>query len=176
MEVQNCSSECQSWCSRQGRVVGGWLDAEVVPVSKKRDLRHCDNWRGINLFGSSSNGINKDNEGLARSDCCLHSPRLTSIWSTVLVIARMVTAKIIKDWLEVISARVLPESQCGFTKVRGCVGMISVALWLIDKAREHTHLHTHNVICTTLLTAKPEQHDTHTKHRHTCYSSLQHQT
>ena len=38
----------QVW--EEGRVVGVWQDAVVVPVPKKGDLRHCDNWRGISLL------------------------------------------------------------------------------------------------------------------------------
>ena len=27
-----------------------WKDAEIVPIPKKGDLKHCDNWRGISLL------------------------------------------------------------------------------------------------------------------------------
>lgn len=35
---------------REGEIVADWKDAEVVPVPKKGDLQHCDNWGGINLL------------------------------------------------------------------------------------------------------------------------------
>ena len=38
----------QVW--EEGRVVREWQDAVVVPVPKKGDVRHCDNWRGIGLL------------------------------------------------------------------------------------------------------------------------------
>ena len=46
-------------------------------------------------------------------------------------------ARILKERLEKIADRVLPESQCGFRKGRGCVDMIFVARQLIEKTREH---------------------------------------
>ena len=91
----------QVW--EEGRVVGEWQDAVVVPVPKKGDLRHCDNWRGISL----------------------------------LEVVGKIMARIMKERLEVIAGKVLPESQCGFRKERGCVDMIFVARQLIEKAREH---------------------------------------
>ena len=33
-----------------GSVAKDWKDAEIVPIPKKGDLKHCDNWRGISLF------------------------------------------------------------------------------------------------------------------------------
>ena len=33
-----------------GEVVKDWMDAEIVPIPKKGDLRYCDNWRGISLL------------------------------------------------------------------------------------------------------------------------------
>ena len=46
-------------------------------------------------------------------------------------------ARILKERLEKIADRVLPESQCGFRKGRGCVDMIFAARQLIEKTREH---------------------------------------
>ena len=33
-----------------GVVPQDWVDAEIVPIPKKGDLSHCDNWRGIALL------------------------------------------------------------------------------------------------------------------------------
>ena len=38
----------KSW--QEGVVFSDWRNAIVVPIPKKGDLRHCDNWRGISLF------------------------------------------------------------------------------------------------------------------------------
>ena len=35
---------------REGTVVEDWKHAELVPIPKKGDLKHCDNWRGISLL------------------------------------------------------------------------------------------------------------------------------
>lgn len=32
------------------KVVKDWKDAEIVHISKKGDLKKCDNWRGISLL------------------------------------------------------------------------------------------------------------------------------
>ena len=48
-----------------------------------------------------------------------------------------ILARIVKERLEGIADRVLPESQSGFRKGRGCVDMIFVARQLIEKTREH---------------------------------------
>ena len=48
-----------------------------------------------------------------------------------------VFARIVKERLQVIAERILPDSQCGFRKKRGCVDMIFVARQLIEKVREH---------------------------------------
>ena len=93
----------QVW--EEGRVVGEWQDAVVVPVPKKGDLRHCNNWRGISLLD----------------------------------VVGKIMARIMKERLEVIAGKVLPESQCGFRKEPGCVDMIFVARQLVEKAREHNH-------------------------------------
>ena len=46
-------------------------------------------------------------------------------------------ARIIQDRLEPLAAEVLPESQCGFRRGRGCVDMVFSARQLIEKAIEH---------------------------------------
>ena len=48
-----------------------------------------------------------------------------------------IMARIMKERLEVIAGKVLPESQCCFRKEHGCVDMIFVARQLVEKAREH---------------------------------------
>ena len=40
----------------------------------------------------------------------------------------------------VVTGRILPESQCGFRKWRGCVDMIFTARQLVEKSREHDDL------------------------------------
>ena len=34
---------------REGGVPADWSDAVLIPIPKKWDLSHCDNWRGIIL-------------------------------------------------------------------------------------------------------------------------------
>ena len=46
-------------------------------------------------------------------------------------------ARIIQVRLQVISEKVLPESQCGFQKGRGCCDTIIVARQLLETVREH---------------------------------------
>ena len=46
-------------------------------------------------------------------------------------------ARVIQERLQVIAEHVLPDSQCGFRKRRGCCDMIFVARQLLEKAREH---------------------------------------
>lgn len=46
-------------------------------------------------------------------------------------------ARVIQERLQVIAERVLPDSQCGFRRGRGCCDMIFVARQLLEKAREH---------------------------------------
>ena len=48
-----------------------------------------------------------------------------------------VMARIVKERLDHIIKRVLPESQNGFRKGRGCINMIFVARQLVEKAREN---------------------------------------
>lgn len=55
----------------------------------------------------------------------------------MLDVVEKLMARIIKERLEKIADRVLPESQCGFIKGRGCVDMIFAARQLIEKVREH---------------------------------------
>ena len=33
-----------------GVVVRDWKDAKIIPISKKGDIRDCNNWRGISLL------------------------------------------------------------------------------------------------------------------------------
>ena len=35
---------------RRDEVPSGWCDAVLIPLPKKGDLSHCDNWRGISLL------------------------------------------------------------------------------------------------------------------------------
>ena len=35
---------------REGKVPQDWIDAILVPIAKKGDLKNCDNWRGISLL------------------------------------------------------------------------------------------------------------------------------
>ena len=35
---------------KRGKVVKDWQDAEIVPIPKKRELRKCNNGRGISLL------------------------------------------------------------------------------------------------------------------------------
>ena len=58
-------------------------------------------------------------------------------WQGLLDVVGKVIARIIKERFEVIADKVLPESQCGFRKERGCVDIIFVARQLVEKAREH---------------------------------------
>eukprot|EP00117_Sycon_ciliatum_P038167 scpid28799/ scgid28415/ Transposon TX1 uncharacterized 149 kDa protein; ORF 2 len=46
-------------------------------------------------------------------------------------------ARIIHDHLEEIAEDILPDTQCGFRKGRGCVDMVFVAQQLVEKAIEH---------------------------------------
>ena len=87
----------------EGEVVADWKNADVIPIPKKGDLQHCDNWRGISLLD----------------------------------VVGKVFARVIQERLQVIAEKVLPESQCGFRKERGCCDMIFVARQLLEKAREH---------------------------------------
>lgn len=56
---------------------------------------------------------------------------------SLLDVVGKIMARIVKERLEQIADRVLPESQSGFRKGRGCVDMIFAARQLVEKAREH---------------------------------------
>ena len=53
---------------------------------------------------------------------------------SLLGVVGQLMARIVKERLEQIADRVLPESQSGFRKGRGCVDMIFVARQLVEKA------------------------------------------
>ena len=65
-------------------------------------------------------------------------PRLSINWRgiSLLDVAGKVLARILKEQLNSIAERVLPESQCGFREERGCADMIFAATQLIE-SREH---------------------------------------
>ncbi len=46
-------------------------------------------------------------------------------------------ARITQERLQVIAEQVLPESQCGLRKGRGCCDMVFVARQLMEKARKY---------------------------------------
>ena len=48
-----------------------------------------------------------------------------------------VLGRIVQGRLQVIAEKILPESQSGFRKGRGCADMIFVARQFVEKAREH---------------------------------------
>ena len=48
-----------------------------------------------------------------------------------------ILARIVQERLQMIADKVLPESQSGFRKGRGCVDMLFVARQLVEKTREH---------------------------------------
>ncbi len=56
---------------------------------------------------------------------------------SLLDVAGKVFARIIQERLQVIAEEILPDSQCGFRKGRGCTDMIFVARQLVEKCREH---------------------------------------
>ena len=35
---------------REGTVMRDWKNAEILPIQKMGDLKHCDNWQGISLL------------------------------------------------------------------------------------------------------------------------------
>ena len=56
---------------------------------------------------------------------------------SVLDVVGKVFARILQERLQKLAEKVLPESQCGFRKRSGCVGMIFAARQLLEKCREH---------------------------------------
>ena len=56
---------------------------------------------------------------------------------SLLDVAGKVFARVIQERLQVIANDILPESQCGFRKGRGCTDMIFAARQLVEKCREH---------------------------------------
>ena len=56
---------------------------------------------------------------------------------SLLDVAGKVFARILQDRLQAVAEEILPESQCGFRKGRGCVDMIFAARQLVEKSREH---------------------------------------
>ena len=56
---------------------------------------------------------------------------------SLLEVAGKVFARILQDRLQVVAEKVLPESQCGFRKGRGCVDMFFAARQLVEKSKEH---------------------------------------
>jgi len=48
-----------------------------------------------------------------------------------------VFARVIHNCLQVIAERLLPDSQCGFRKGKGCTDIIFAARQLMEKTREH---------------------------------------
>ena len=56
---------------------------------------------------------------------------------SLLDVAGKVFARIIQERLQVIAESVLPDSQCGFRKNRGCVDMIFASRQLVEKTLEH---------------------------------------
>ena len=79
------------------------LDAILIPIPKKGNLRCCDNWRGIALLD----------------------------------VMGKVVARVIQGRLHKLAERVLPESQCGFRRGRGCTDMTFTVRQLTEKAIEH---------------------------------------
>ena len=56
---------------------------------------------------------------------------------SLLDVIRKLFGHILQDRLQLITEKVLPESQCGFCKGRGCVDMIFTARQLFEKSREN---------------------------------------
>ena len=56
---------------------------------------------------------------------------------SLLDVAGKVFARIIQERLQIIAESVLPDSQCGFRKNRGCVDMIFTSRQLVEKTLEH---------------------------------------
>ena len=58
-------------------------------------------------------------------------------WNKFVGCGRELLGRIVQGRLQVIAEKILPESQSGFRKGRGCADMIFVARQLVEKAREH---------------------------------------
>ena len=56
---------------------------------------------------------------------------------SLLDVVGKVFARILQERLQVAAEKILPESQYGFRKGRGCVDMIYTARQLVEKSREH---------------------------------------
>lgn len=56
---------------------------------------------------------------------------------SLLDVVGKIMARIVQERLSAIAEQLLPESQCGFRKGRGCTDMIFTARQLIEKSREH---------------------------------------
>ena len=56
---------------------------------------------------------------------------------SLLDVVGKVFARIIQNRLQAIAEDILPESQCGFRRGRGCTDMVFVARQLVEKCREH---------------------------------------
>ena len=56
---------------------------------------------------------------------------------SLLDVVGKVFARILQERLQVVAEKILPESQCGLRKGRGCVDMIYTARQLVEKSREH---------------------------------------
>ena len=56
---------------------------------------------------------------------------------SLLDVVGKIFARVVQERLQVIAENILPESQCGFRKGRGCIDMIFAARQLVEKTREH---------------------------------------
>ena len=65
--------------------------------------------------------------------------RRCDIWRgiSLLDVIGKVFARILQDRLQVVTEKMLPESQCGFRRGQWCVDMIFAARQVIEKSREH---------------------------------------
>ena len=88
---------------KEERVPQEWVDAILIPIPKKGNLKCCDNWRGISL----------------------------------LEVVGKVVARVVQNQLQELAEKLLPESQCGFRKGRGCNDMIFTIRQMSEKAVEH---------------------------------------
>ena len=59
----------------KGEVVKDWKDAEIVPIPKKGNLKHCDNWRGMSRCRRES--VCEDPAGATTGNHGESPPRLT---------------------------------------------------------------------------------------------------